>query len=157
MQKSQKDLGTRSVLWAGRPQIRFLAILFGILLIQLRPAFAVSYEYIGRLLPPGTGSTLAGHPIVFEFSAYNILPPDLTFDRDRELPPASNVPAINWSVSIGQYQAAGVGTPEFFQFSTESSGTITGWFFLVTPVTTDGKNQINVIAGTEFFELILGP
>jgi PEP-CTERM motif len=50
-----------------------------------------------------------------------------------------------------------VGTPEFFQFSTDSSGTITGWFFLVTPVTTDGKNQINVIAGTEFFESILGP
>jgi hypothetical protein len=140
-------------------------------------ALAVTYEYIGAPLSSGTGSTLDGHPIILEFSTYNVLPPDLTFDRTADVAPTSNVPVINWSVSIGQYQATGVGDPAggdvtlapdgvfqpapandfyFLQFSTDSSGAITGWFFFANPVTTDRKNLIAIAVGTEFYASIVG-
>lgn len=138
-------------------QVKILSTLVGLFMIPFRPALAVTYEYIGNPLSAVSNSTLADHPIIFDFSTYNILPPDLTFDREGELPPASNVPVINWSLSVGQYRASGTDNLPFLQFSTDASGTITRWFFLVNPVTTDGKNQIAVLVGTELFASLLGP
>jgi len=107
---SQKIMETSKIKWVDvTPKIGFLAALLGIVLIKTQAALAVTYKYIGKPLTSASGSTLSGHPIIFDYSTYNLLPADLTFDRDGEVPPASNVPAINWSLSVGQYQATGIG------------------------------------------------
>jgi hypothetical protein len=126
-------------------------------------AAAVTYEYISAPLVAEFGNTLSGHPIVFEFSTYNLLPADLSYNQSAVIGPDFSVPIINWSVSVGQYQATGVGNPSanvvqsgnkfaatgsngmfFLMFDTNSAGQITGSSFLVNPVTTDGTNLISV-------------
>jgi hypothetical protein len=126
---------------------------------------AVEYLYTGSPLTSAFGSTLQGHPIIFEFSTYNLLPPNLFSDPTGQIIPASSVPVINWSVSIGQYQAIGIGNPGtgpsngfgFLLFNTNSQGAITGWFFELNPVTTDGASLINFEARSPgLFQSIFG-
>jgi hypothetical protein len=142
-------------------------------------ANAVEYLYTSSPLTSAFGSTLEGHPIIFEFSTYNLLPPDLFSDPNGRTIPASSVPVINWSVSIGQYQANGIGNPAggdatvtpggnlfqagrangfyFLLFDTNSQGAITGWFFELNPVTTDGASLINFAARSPgLFQSIFG-
>jgi len=83
------------------------------LLIAQAPARAVTYEYLGSPLSSDTGNGgLLGHPIIFEFSTYDLLPANLSLHTAGQIGPSSSVPIINWSVSIGQYQASGVGNPQ---------------------------------------------
>jgi len=126
-------------------------------------AAAVTYEYISATLASEVGNTLSDHPIIFEFSTYNLLPANLSYNQSTVIGRDFSVPIINWSVSIGQYQATGVGNPSanvvqsgnafvatgsngmfFLMFDTNSNGQITGSSFLVNPVTTDGVNLISV-------------
>jgi hypothetical protein len=157
--------------------VKFHAAVLLITINQLHSALAVTYEYIGAPLSPGVGSTLTGHPIIVEFTTYNILPRDLTFDIDGEVAPVSSVPVINWSVSVGPYEASGIGDPAggdavigpadkfhagpgndfyFLQFSTNHFGAITGWLFYVNPVTTDEKSLLAVLVGTQPSDTIVG-
>jgi PEP-CTERM motif len=145
---------------------KILTSAFALLTIAISAAAnAVTYEYIGSPLTSAFGSTLQGHPIIFEFSTYNLLPANLFSDPTGRTIPASSVPIINWSASIGQYQASGIGNPAggdatvapggttfqagrangfyFLLFDTNSLGAITGWFFELNPVTTDGASLIN--------------
>lgn len=133
------------------------------------PALAVTYEYIGNPLVSATGvsaSNIVNHPLIIEFSTYNLLPANLTLSRGGQ--PASSVPIINWSVSIGAYQASGSGDPlggtdlqngnsyiasvnndlYYFQFGTNSAGVIDGWFFETDPVTTDQDYLVNIVSSS---------
>jgi PEP-CTERM motif len=126
-------------------------------------AAAVTYEYIRAPLTSEVGTTLSGHPIIFEFSTYNLLPANLSYNQSGLIGPDFSVPIINWSVSVGQYQATGIGNASanvaqsgntfvatgsngmfFLMFDTNSIGQITGSSFLVNPVTTDGGDLISV-------------
>jgi hypothetical protein len=109
-------------------------------------ASALTYQYVGEPLVSDYGQTLAGHPTIFDFTTYNLLPPNLLSDPDGLTIPQSSAPVIDWSVSIGQYQATGIGNPGtpssngfyFLLFDTNSIRSITGWFLQFDPVTTDG-------------------
>jgi hypothetical protein len=126
-------------------------------------AKAVEYSYMSSPLASAFGSTLQDQPIIFEFSTYDVLPPNLLSAPAGRTIPASSVPIINWSVTIGQYQANGIGNPAggdltvtpagmfeagrangfyFLLFDTNSQGAITGWFFELNPVTTDRASLI---------------
>lgn len=137
--------------------ILFRVILLGMLLLPTQHASAVTYEYIGSPLSSDFGSTLNGHPIIFQFSTYNLLAPNLTFDRANDPFAPSNVPVINWSLSVGRYQASGAGFPWTLWFATNSAGAITGWFFFANPVTTDANGLLSVAVGTQFYPTIYGP
>jgi hypothetical protein len=104
------------------------------------------------------GSTLQSDTITFEFLTPNPLPPNLSDVSNSVSPPASSVPVLDWSVSVGPYQAngscLGVGfagacnNSYFVLFNTNSIGAIDGWLFLVNPVTTDDENLIAVASGS---------
>jgi hypothetical protein len=122
----------------------------------------VTYVYTGLPLTSEAGTVLQGDAVYFQFSTPNPLPADLSEVPTNLLPPASSVPVLSWSVSVGPYQASGsclgvgvnvVGTTfvaepcnnsYFVLFDMDAAGTIDGWIFEVNPVTTDGENLINV-------------
>jgi hypothetical protein len=111
-------------------------------------AKAVTYQYVSTPLTADFGTALAGHPIIFDFSTYNILPANLS-DVQNLSAPAFSVPVIDWFVSVGPYQTSGAGPPTrsgglvFLVFDTNSVHAITGSSFVESAPTSDG-HQITV-------------
>jgi PEP-CTERM motif len=162
-----------------RPGMKIISKLFalaGVLgIVSSSSAATVTYEYISAPLSAEVGTTLGGNQIIFEFSTYNLLPANLSFDPSTVGGPEYSVPVISWSVAVGQYQATGVGNPSanvvqsgdkfvatgsngmfFLMFDTNSLGQITGSYFLVNPVTSDGLNLISVEEATPGILQVLG-
>jgi hypothetical protein len=79
------------------------------------------------------GTTLGGHPIIFDLSTYNVLPDNMSFG-------SPSIPIVGWSIIVGQYQASGVGGTGSkvvvdLLFDTNSVGLITASNFVVGGVT----------------------
>jgi hypothetical protein len=132
-------------------------------------ANAVTYRYISPPLNSSAGSTLDGRQIIFEFTTYNLLKPNLSFNIIGKSTPFASVPVIDWSLSVGQYQAKGIGNPAggdltvasdghsfragqangfyFLALGTNSVGVITDWSFELNPITSNTRNLISVTSG----------
>jgi hypothetical protein len=80
--------------------LTFIAVIFALALAASN-AKAVVYQYISLPLTADYGTTLGGHPIIFDFSTYNVLPDNMSFG-------SPSIPVVGWSIIVGQYQASGV-------------------------------------------------
>lgn len=136
-----------------RPLPLFLAFALPTISVSSR-ADAVTYQYVSPPLISSVGSTLGGHPIIFDFTTYRLLRPNLSFDIIGRTTPFFSAPIIDWSVSIGQYEATGTGNLDgganglyFIAFDTDSTAEITNWVFEINPVTIDAKHIISVVSG----------